>query len=319
MGFAFMATGVRPALLCAMGLALLSGACRRSGDESNREPDVQRPRIRTLNGPVVFDTRGAAALDRKFPLHFGEQFSAFRNEDEPQSVQFVSLGLAPVALPSGQTSSFLCICYSLGAPRSYNGVWFKMGHADWTPYAKGDLVLRLRRFPPLQRVAGPDGHGAPIADTECTTVFKVELTTREQSGTPVTAGLLQALTQTESRMQAANGYFDWRIPLRDFNQVRNLSRVSTVVIVFEYRNVPEAYRRGTLGLQAMVLTRDSAEPVDDILNSHGWWPPQREASVVPRVLVPTALVGRGPTGGRHSGAPRPCSPGSGPDGGGNTQ
>jgi len=220
--------------------------------------------VERLNGPVVFDTYGVSELADLF-IKSGVQFGVYRNPD-PKFVQFIEYRIQPVQLPNGSTEPFLAVYCNVTEPETYNGVWFKMGEADWRRYGRGELVLRLRQLPPLGvvQVFDPDTDQR-LADTDCTDTFKLELKTLNAVGTKEEFALGHQVGSREKAEQRANGYFDVKIPLSHFGLNQYLDRVSEFVITFENRSIAPSQRRGNLGLQAIVLTTARGENVDRIL------------------------------------------------------
>src|ERR1700730_14488158 len=84
-----------------------------------------------LPGPVIFDARKAKEL-KHLPIRHGVQFGIFRDELLGKNENWVEYWLEPVELKNGAKVQFLAIYYNVSKADTYNGIWFKLGEADWT-------------------------------------------------------------------------------------------------------------------------------------------------------------------------------------------
>lgn len=206
------------------------------------EPKVFESRDRSLvalHGPVVLQFRGDAATQQLTPETSGRQvvpknqFGVFRNE-QPRHVQFIEEQWRLVNLPNrAHPIGVLCLAYEV--PREFNGWWCKLHGADWSKYSEGFLVLEL--FP------------GPV----CTSVFKLELKTRE-GGPPF--HVYVRLSAAERAQAAREGRVNVAVPLAEFG-ITDLSRLAELVICFESGQVTAT--KGELGIGSIRLFRDQEE------------------------------------------------------------
>lgn len=261
--------------------AALCAACNSSTATTERSTSMVRAaperaaagRIVRLNGPVVFSVPPEARSLDDLPVVEGKQYGVFRDDKEDRSLQYVEIvtNIYRRAQEGDRAPGFLWIYYHVTAPETYNGFWLKLGGADWSAYADGEVVLRLCRMPPMNRVAVEDAHGALLQDSACTDEMKIELKGLESDGTVAKGEARVRLGKsTQWKESKDEGCHEVRIALQKFNVRRLLRSMSELCIVFENGALAPSMRRGNLGLHAVVLTRKKGEPVDGLLADSGW-------------------------------------------------
>ncbi|MBI1917118.1 MAG: hypothetical protein HYS12_20620 [Planctomycetes bacterium] len=213
-----------------------------------------------LPGPVLLDARKAGKLS-DLAIRSKVQFDIFRPEGLKYE-NWIEYWIRRHKLPGGGESGVLAVYYNVSNPETYNGVWFKLGGADWSKYARGEIVLRVCRFEPLNQVRIIDETGKVLRDTECTDNFKVELKAgKKADGSPESFGIRYTVKSEDLRQQKEHGFFDARIPIAGFGLNEHLNRAIELVIVFEHRTV-KGKVRGNLGLQAIVVVPERRQVID---------------------------------------------------------
>ena len=223
------------------------------------------PHLLRLDGPVIFDVAHAKTLEN-LPIRDGTQFGCFRcNDRDPAYAQHIKYWIEPVQFPGGTAASMLAVYYNVSKAESFCGLWIKVGGADWRRYREGEIVLRLRRFEPLNKVAVFDRSQERVPDTHCTDNFKVELKTghKDSEGRCRQFAVREYVRFWHENDQKRRGYFDVRIPLRDFGLDQYLGNVALLALTFENRPIAESMRRGNIGIQRVVLTSQVGEDINN--------------------------------------------------------
>lgn len=156
----------------------------------------------------------------------------------------------------------MVVDHNVSGAGSYNGFWVKLGSADWSKFAKGEIVLRLRRLDPAKDKL-PRSINLEQPDTECASNFKLELKSKGADGRISMIGLRQRIRDSHKAEQKEKGYFDLRVPLKDF--YLDLTRAHELVLVFENSVFLPSEYRGGLALRGVALTAEPGQGVDELL------------------------------------------------------
>jgi hypothetical protein len=190
-----------------------------------------------LKGPVLiaFD----AELDKIVVPR--KQFGVFRNED-PKTVQWIEESWSKITVPDRKEPlGFLNLRYEV--PQEFNGWWLRAEGADWSAYKQGSLVLRL------------------CPGTDCTSVFKLEL---KSAASDEAHQVYVRLTDAHRKAAEQKGYADVIVSLEDFG-LRDWSRMTELVLVFESNRIPEKQRKGTLLIHSIRLEAAKAREEEPVL------------------------------------------------------
>lgn len=221
--------------------ALESAAAGAGAVPEELEPEPPR----SLNGPVIIDfhsSRTGGIPDGQSGVFYDDRLQLADCHIDALPIQ--------VTLPGNRgTVGMLALLYNLRGEGVYNG-WYIKPLADWSPYARGELILILRRLDPqadtYHRTIGLD-----TRETECLRQFKVELKVADGEGSVVTIGRPQFIDDNMLKQQIEAGFFELRIPLDGF--ASDLARVHELVLVFDNQFAVEQ-AQGGLAVGAVVLT-----------------------------------------------------------------
>jgi hypothetical protein len=214
-----------------------------------------------LPGPVVFDARSAKTL-KDLSIREGVQFGTFRDPTLGKGQNWIEYSVKPITLPGGATENFLSVYYNVTKPETYNGVWFKLGDANWAKYSRGEVVFRLRQLEPQNAIQIFDANDKLLKDTACTGTFKIELKVSNAKGEVASFGLRHLVSRDESAQQQKLGFFDVRVPINQFGfDEKQLARASELVLVFEEKAV-RPHVRGNMGIQAIVVLPEKGKVID---------------------------------------------------------
>ena len=167
------------------------------------------------------------------------QFGIFREEVDKDSRrwQWIEEFDAVVPLADGSKTRSLRLNYDVSVRGTYNGWWLDLEEADWSAYAKGKIVLRLRPGTP-----GPS-------------VFKFELKNDPDNERKVLPFIVRLGPEHLAAVEK-QGFCDVSIPMAEISEGEDISRMAQLVIVFENRRVDE--KKGDLLIQSIRLSPNQA-------------------------------------------------------------
>ena len=187
------------------------------------------------------------------------QAGVFYNPDEPIAENFIEDVPMEFKLPGKADSvGFRVLMYNVRNGH-YNGYWIKLGGANWSKYNNGEIVFLLRRLDPtvdkFVRSIKLD-----TKDTEAVTRLKVELKAKVRNGAIRTIGRPQKISSEHKAEQEKRGFFELRIPLKDF--AIDLTEMSELVLVFEANRIYESEQQGALAIRGIILQDELGKAVE---------------------------------------------------------
>ena len=189
--------------------------------------------------------RGQLNAGKKLVIRFDElafnldqpEFNIFRAEQE-SSRQWISQSLDRM---KPRASLIPCLKLRTAIPEEelFNGWYLKLGERNWSRYANGDLLLRLR------------------ARASELSTFKVEVKT---GGSSTTYNHDVELSEADFETMDQEGFVEVRIPFPELATSADWSKISELTIVFEHDRLLRDDKRAELWLDSIWVTEKPVRP-----------------------------------------------------------